>query len=332
MQAQAHVEGGVCPHWTPDNYQDSLHGRLVYKDECCRCFGSPKDEVGLDVCLRCFVGSCNDPNEPAERNHSMIHSKNSEHPLVLKIQKVPKAKEGEAVKVTKLAIGKPGGIDPEVDKYDTIVRVFCFSCNAYLDHTNPKIQPLVDSILLAQSAYDQSAVQEWEMELKPCEHTLTLDQSTAKKIADKALAHCQECDLKANLWLCLTCGHLGCGRKNYDGTGGNNHGVEHYNTTGHGVNVKIGTITPEGKASIHCYKCDEEVIDTELAAHLKVLGIDVQSQVKTEKSIAEQELEANLNLTLSKVIEEGVTLTPVFGPHNTGMENLGNTCYMNSVV
>jgi len=43
-------------------------------------------------------------------------------------------------------------------------------------------------------------------------------------------------------------------------------------------------------------------------------------------------LEANLNLTLSKVLEEGKTLVPVFGPGLTGMENLGNSCYMNSVV
>lgn len=40
--------------------------------------------------------------------------------------------------------------------------------------------------------------------------------------------------------------------------------------------MKIGTITPEGKASIHCYHCDNEVLDNELAAHLKVIGIDVQ--------------------------------------------------------
>lgn len=65
---------------------------------------------------------------------------------------------------------------------------------------------------------------------------------------------------------------------------------------------------------------------------MATIGIDVQSQVKTEKSIAEQELEANLNLTLSKVIEDGKSLVPVFGPLNTGMQNLGNTCYMNSVV
>ena len=49
------------------------------------------------------------------------------------------------------------------------------------------------------------------------------------------------------------------------------------------------------------------------------MGIDVQTQVKTEKTIAEVNLEANLNLTLSKVIEDGTTLIPVFGPGNTGM-------------
>jgi len=108
--------------------------------------------------------------------------------------------------------------------------------------------------------------------------------------------------------------------------------VDHFQATGHGVNVKIGTITPEGKASIHCYHCDEEVIDNDLPAHLGVLGIDTATQVKTEKTIAEQTLEANLNLTLSKVIEDGKSLIPVFGPLNTGMQNLGNTCYMNSIV
>lgn len=94
----------------------------------------------------------------------------------------------------------------------------------------------------------------------------------------------------------------------------------------------MGTITPEGNASIHCYTCDDEVLDPELPAHLQIFGIDVAQQVKTEKTIAEQELQANLELTLSKTIEEGKLLIPVFGPQNTGLQNLGNTCYMNSVL
>ena len=77
--------------------------------------------------------------------------------------------------MTKVAIGKPGGIDAETDKYNTEVKVYCHACAKYLDHTNPQVAPLVDSILLAESAFNQSAVEEWELELKPCEHTLTLD-------------------------------------------------------------------------------------------------------------------------------------------------------------
>ena len=148
----------------------------------------------------------------------------------------------------------------------------------------------------------------------------------------KSMAKCGQCDLKSNLWLCIVCGHLGCGRKYYDGTGGNNHGVEHWEQSGHGVALKLGTITPEGGASIHCYKCDDDVIDDKLREHLAVFGIDVSTQKKTEKSIAEMNLEANLNLALSKVIEDGKTLVPMFGPGLTGMENLGNSCYMNSVM
>ena len=75
------------------------------------------------------------------------------------------------------------------------------------------------------------------------------------------------------------------------------------------MNVKIGTITPEGKASIHCYKCDDEVLDNDLAAHLDVLGIEISNQVKTEKNVAELNLEANMNANLSKVLEEGQELT-----------------------
>lgn len=81
----------------------------------------------------------------------------------------------------------------------------------------------------------------------------------------KELAHCNECDLSTNLWLCLHCGHLGCGRKYYDGSGGNNHAVDHGKDKGHPVVVKMGTITPEGGASIHCYACDDEILDENLA-------------------------------------------------------------------
>lgn len=140
---------------------------MIYKDECCKCFNTPMSPGGLDVCLKCFVGSCRE-------SHSKAHAAQKEHPLVLNIRKVP-TESKELTKVTKLAIGKPGGVDAEADKYDTKCGVFCYNCNVNLDPEHAKIKPLVDSILLAQSALEASAVGEWELELLACEHTLTLD-------------------------------------------------------------------------------------------------------------------------------------------------------------
>jgi ubiquitin carboxyl-terminal hydrolase 5/13 len=47
-----------------------------------------------------------------------------------------------------------------------------------------------------------------------------------------------------------------CGRKNWDGTGGNNHAIEHYKETSYPLAVKLGTITADleaaGNANLHC--------------------------------------------------------------------------------
>ena len=38
---------------------------------------------------------------------------------------------------------------------------------------------------------------------------------------------------------------------------------------------------------IYCYSCNDAKLDPELAAHLAVFGINVQTQTKTEKSMTE---------------------------------------------
>jgi len=116
------------------------------------------------------------------------------------------------------------------------------------------------------SSARQSEVKTWEEEITACGHTFTLQplatgplpaSGTCSSIlrhgdpltSRAGLAHCLSCDLKDNLWLCLTCGSLGCGRARFGGTGGNGHGLEHYQETKHPVSVKLGTITPEGGGS-----------------------------------------------------------------------------------
>ena len=140
------------------------------------------------------------------------------------------------------------------------------------------------------------------------------------------------CDLKENLWLCLQCGNLGCGRAQFGGVGGNSHGLRHTEETSHAVAVKLGSITPEGTADVYCYACDDERIDTELAQHLAHWGINIAEREKTEKSLTEMQIEQNLKWDFSMTTEDGKELKPLFGDGFTGLKNLGNSCYLASVI
>ena len=93
----------------------------------------------------------------------------------------------------------------------------------------------------------------------------------------------------------------------------------------------MGTITPEGNADIYCYACDDSKLDDNLVDHLNHFGIKMSNQVKTSKSMAEMDLDLNLNHDWSSVYEAGKLLPLAFGPKKTGLYNLGNSCYMASV-
>lgn len=146
------------------------------------------------------------------------------------------------------------------------------------------------------------------------------------------LGHCSMCDLKENLWLCLQCGNLGCGRAQFGGIGGNSHGLKHTELTSHAVAVKLGSITPEGTADIYCYACNDERTDPEIVAHLAHWGINIAERQKTEKSLVEMQIEQNLKWEFSMTTEDGQELKPLFGPGFSGLKNLGNSCYMASIL
>lgn len=216
------------------------------------------------------------------------------------------------------------------DEYEQIIEVRCLVCKKVLEYEQDEdINNLVISILNAPSESEKSNKKAWEEDIATCEHALTLKQNEEINIEEKNKNKCSNCDLKSNLWLCLTCGNISCGRKE---TGGNEHAIEHFKKSGHPLVVKIGTISNDSEASLYCYSCDNDVKDENLATHLQVLGIDISSQKKTEKTITEMNLSLQLNLTLSKTIEEGKVLTPLYGPGFTGLENIGNSCYMNSII
>lgn len=222
--------------------------------------------------------------------------------------------------------------ETEEDRYDTTLTVKCLECETELDRTNPKLAPMVDGIMKANTFSRKEEVKAWEQELTSCKHILLLQQQPSRKIEQGALGHCCACDLNENLWLCLQCGNLGCGRKQMGGVDGNSHALGHALECSHGVAVKLGSITPEGTADVYCYGCDEERIDDKLGEHLAHWGIILAERQKTEKSLTEMQIEQNLKWDFSMTTEDGKELKPLFGPGLTGLKNLGNSCYLASIL
>lgn len=191
---------------------------------------------------------------------------------------------------------------------------------------------MIDATSCSSLASGGSAEAWSEPSAKVCEHTLTLQQ--AEETSDNCET-CSKCELKSNLWKCLTCGTLSCGRRQFDGSGGNGHALEHFEATGHALAVKLGTIAVKAdglEADVYCYSCDDMVLDPELNAHLSVLGIDPKTSRKTEKSTAELNLDINLTHSYAMTDASGSELKELTGPWLRGFTNLGNSCYLASVM
>ncbi|GAB7355423.1 hypothetical protein MBLNU459_g5937t1 [Dothideomycetes sp. NU459] len=317
-----------CPHAAAASLAPPRPSQSVYREDCTLCFDSIDSPAGLDVCLHCFNGGC-----AADRQHGPQHARAARHPLALNIRRTRKHKRSHSdeppAKMSRLAVAA----ETEQDRYDTRTRVRCLECNTDdVDTAQANLADVVAAVLDANTFARQEEVKAWEQEMVPCEHTLCLEQHPPRAIDSQHLGHCSMCDLNENLWLCLACGNLGCGRAQYGGVGGNSHGLAHADSTGHPVAVKLGSLTADGSADIYCYSCNEERVDPELVAHLAHWGIDIAGRQKTEKSLTELQIEQNLRWEFSMTTEDGKEMRPLFGPGLTGLKNLGNSCYLASVL
>ncbi|KAK5713834.1 ubiquitin C-terminal hydrolase Ubp14 [Elasticomyces elasticus] len=302
-----------CPHTTSASLHPPRPSDSVYREDCTLCFDSIDDPHGLQVCLSCFNGGCASP----DRAHGQLHASQAEHPLAVTIKRTRRpskksasGRDGDSEppeKISKLAIHA----ETEEERYDVQTSIHCFECGVSDLEASGAVGETVAGILRANTFAKSEEVKAWEQEMTACEHTLCLEQTAPRPIPSGSLSHCADCSLQQNLWLCLTCGNLGCGRSQWGvPNAGSNHAINHTTSTSHPVAVKLGSLTADGGADIYCYACDEERVDPELVAHLLHWGVDIEGRVKTEKSMTEMNVEQNLTWEFRMTDEKGVELRP----------------------
>uniref|UniRef100_A0A673HEK5 ubiquitinyl hydrolase 1 n=1 Tax=Sinocyclocheilus rhinocerous TaxID=307959 RepID=A0A673HEK5_9TELE len=319
-------------------------GDRVHKDECAFSFSSPESEGGLYVCMNSFLGF---GSKYVERHHAKTGQRAYLH--ITRTRKTQKEDENNSgsgdppkKKPTRLAIGIEGGFDVEQEQYEEEVKVVLFPDRQEVtsedlasmpDVVRERVSLSMAGLQAADSVSHTLQVQQWDGEVRQeSKYAAELKQlDNGVKIPPSGWK-CEVCDLQENLWMNLTDGKVFCGRKYFDGSGGNNHALLYYQQTGYPLAVKLGTITPDG-ADVYSYDEDDMVLDSKLPEHLSHFGIDMMTMEKTERTMTELEIAVNQRVGEWEVIQEsGSTLRPLWGPGLTGMKNLGNSCYLNSVM
>lgn len=304
----------------------------IYKQECCISFDSPKSEGGLFVDMSSFLAF--------GRDYVVWNYQKTGNPVYLHIKQTLKSdpEDRPLKKPTRLAIGLDGGFDnnePEYEETFNIVILPDFVSLPFPSVELPeKVRLAVDAIRLAEGAERKEQLASWAVDKKQVSaHARSLQQIDNGVTVPRSGWKCCKCDKTENLWLNLTDGMILCGRKNWDGSGGNNHAVEHYKETGYPLAVKLGTITADLEAAdVFSYPEDDSVEDPLLAQHLAFFGIDFSSLQKTEMTTAERELDQNTNYDWNRIQESGQEMEPLFGPGYTGLVNIGNSCYLASTM
>lgn len=317
------VTDEACPHtWSDGLMNIPKPSQLVHRDECAYCCVQAHQEDGIYVCMTCFTGVC---KSHVEKHMAVC----PEHCLFTRVFELPTVKpnvdQTKDVQTLCLVPNKTYNTD-----------ICCAACSLRF-LADPQIPGLASESYTAiintpvpGAAPTSDNPTDFQMML--CPHLLTLEQlyNPFAPSGPPQSIKCNEpdCLCTENCWMCMTCGFIGCSRQS---SGGNGHALQHKTDTDHNCCVKLGTITAAG-ADIYCYTCDDMVRDEYFPQHMGFFGIDINTAKKTAKTMGELEYDYSTSFDFNKITEAGQDLELVRGPGRTGIRNIGNSCYISSVV
>lgn len=314
---------GRCRVASPSN--------TVLHSECAFTFYSPfSSEQGIVVNMNTFTGTIAELAFNGSTDEKDIFLR----VVKKRVEKPPKV--GDAAAPTKLAIGVEGGFSADDDKYEIITKhsIVVLENNHHsrvvaelpFDEATKSTFPeavvkSAESIIHHVGLAVQQDLTAWqddeEIPVSKYYQDLPYVDNGVRISPDPKSWKCEKSDATDNLWLNLSDGFIGGGRKNWDGSGGSNGALDHFLETGekYPLVVKLGTIATEGStvhADCYSYAKDEDgpVKIPNLAELLVKRGIQVAGLQKTEKSTAELEVELN-------AVRRVLVQMPIEGMHHS---------------
>ena len=230
----------------------------IWKDECAYTFSNAYGPGGVLISLQNWVAYCQDTLALSSEAKGV-----SGGGLFLRVCKTKVEKEEQQdgqedkERPTEFALGTENGFKTDDQKYEVKEKLSLFVYPEQVEVDLPNndlpliVSECVSSILDHKDGHTESLISEWKEELKETKYakTLVLLEPKQSISSNPDSWRCRACGAKTNLWLNLSDGYVGCGRQNFDGTGGCGAALTHYTETGsiYPLAVKLGTITPKGK-------------------------------------------------------------------------------------
>lgn len=268
----------------------------VLHSECAFTFHSPyTSEQGIIVNLNTFLGTI-----PSLAFNNVSEDKGMFLRVVKsRVEKTQTDDEKAAAAPTKLAIGVEGGFATEDDKFETLSKYSIVVMEksgtvlAELDYTDDTkatfpeaVVKSADSVIHHVGLAVQQDLTAWqddeEIPVSKYYQDLEFVDNGVKISPNPKDWKCEKDGSTDNLWLNLSDGFIGGGRKNWDGSGGSNGALDHFQKTGekYPLVVKLGTITVDSHgvhADCFSYAKDEDgpVKIPNLAELLAKRGIQV---------------------------------------------------------
>jgi len=274
-----------------NSYKAATAHDSVLNSECAYTFHSPFTSArGIVVNLKTYVGTI--------QELAFTNSKSSEEELFVRIvaNRIQKFKSMENVDADrdtaitdapiKLGVGVDGGFASEDDKWEIVTSysvvilkpqksqkdpIVVTEVPFNLDNPDPAFLPevvtLVKSVVLHAGISVQQDLKAWQLDtdeiinVSKYAANLPFDDNGVTIDPDPTSWKCQKTGATDNLWLNLGDGYIGGGRKNWDGSGGSNGALDHFQETGekYPLTVKLGTLSADlDSADCYSYAKDED--------------------------------------------------------------------------